>query len=372
MQNTLKIILIPLLVLFFLTTQGISLLQNYFNQPESVVYDEIRDRYLVSNKGNGNIIELDYSGNQSVFKTGLVSSRGLVILHDTLFVACDLGIVGIDLETAATVTIIPIPGMQFLNDICADSSGNLYASDSDAGRIYKIVLSTQSVTTLINYGIPGCNGLLYRQQSNSLLVCLWPYPGTIREIDLNTLEIITLVQTNLDECDGLAVDGAGYVYVSSFIAGTIYRYDPEFSQPKEMVSSNHEGPADIFFNVTDNILAVPNFHDNSVELVPVTPVSVWDLPGQTISNGRSVLRNYPNPFSTNTTISFYLPENQVISLHVINMEGRTVSSLISNRLFYQGEHRFRYLTGTLKPGIYWLFLSTDNEEQILRKIVITL
>lgn len=40
--------------------------QNLLNQPESVVYDDTRNQYLVSNYGNGNIIKIDSSGSQSI------------------------------------------------------------------------------------------------------------------------------------------------------------------------------------------------------------------------------------------------------------------------------------------------------------------
>ncbi len=370
MISMLKYILTPILFFLCLTTYGISILQNYLNQPESVVYDQMRNRYLVSNKGNGNIIELNNNGNQSIFKTDLISSRGLVIVNNTLFVACDLGVVGIDLESAETRMIIPIPGMQFLNDICADWSGNLYVSDSDASKIVKVEISSQKVSTLINNGISGCNGLVYKEQSNSILVCLWSYPGMIKEIDLTTLEIETVAQTYLDGCDGLAIDGSGYIYVSSFISGSVYRYDPQFLLPREIVSADHKGPADIYYNVPDNVVMVPNFDDNSVEFIPVIPVAIpVDLDP---SSGQKdiALRNYPNPFSSKTTISFYLPEDKIISLDLVDHSGRPVSKLIEHRLHAKGTHRLHLSAKSLNPGVYWLFLTTNQGERKSLKIVI--
>jgi len=370
MKIMLRYILIPFLFFLFLTTQGISILQNYFNQPESVVYDHVRNRYLVSNKGNGNIIELDNNGRQSIFKTGLISSRGIVIVDDKLYVACDLGIVGLDLETAKIRMIIPIPGMQFLNDICADASGNLYVSDSDANKIFKVDVSSQRVSTLISKGISGCNGLVFKEQNNSLLVCLWSYPGMIIEINLTTLEIKTVVQTYLDGCDGLAIDGSGYIYVSSFISGSVYRYDPQFLMPRELVSADHDGPADICYNTMDNLVIIPNFDDHSVEFIPVTPVVIQDDLNPNSGQMDMALRNYPNPFSSKTTISFYLPEDKILSLNLVNHSGQPVSKLIEHRLYSQGTHRLHFSATSLNPGVYWLILTTNRGERKSRNIVI--
>jgi len=44
-------------------------LQNLLNNPESVVYDQSRCRYLVSNWGDGNIIAIDSLGIQTYFNT---------------------------------------------------------------------------------------------------------------------------------------------------------------------------------------------------------------------------------------------------------------------------------------------------------------
>ena len=360
------------LFLISLSSPAISLLTNYFNQPESVVFDPLRNRYLVSNKGNGNIIALTPDGTQSVFFSSLGSVRGMVNVHDTLFVASDSGVVGIDMETSAILMTITLPGMQFLNDICADSSGNLYVSDSQANKIFLVDVSIQTGSSLIIAGVPGCNGLLYRQSTNSLLVCLWNYPGKIQEIDLNTLTMSTLIETGLDGCDGLAVDEAGYIYISSFNEGTIYRYDPMFVFPGELVSQGHEAPADIFYNIPFNILAVPNFNGNSVDLLMVGPVTGEEVhPFQDPDNSNSFrLFNFPNPFNGHTTISLSIPREEIITLVIIDYSGKKVASLIQQGLVAEGHYRYPVATD-LNPGIYWIVLTAESGTRLLRKIMVT-
>ncbi len=47
--------------------------QNLLNNPESVVFDQLRCRYLVSNWGDGNIVSIDSLGNQAFFLTSLTT-----------------------------------------------------------------------------------------------------------------------------------------------------------------------------------------------------------------------------------------------------------------------------------------------------------
>jgi hypothetical protein len=55
-----------------------------------------------------------------------------------------------------------------------------------------------------------------------------------------------------------------------------------------------------------------------------------DVPGGGPSLGRSVIlwQNAPNPWRAGTNISFYLPEEQVVYLHVFDAKGRLVGVLI--------------------------------------------
>jgi hypothetical protein len=62
--------------------------QNLLSSPESVAFDSLRNRYLVSNYSNGIIVAIDSQGNQSWFATDLTSAVGLHIVGDTLWAAC--------------------------------------------------------------------------------------------------------------------------------------------------------------------------------------------------------------------------------------------------------------------------------------------
>jgi|GEM_PF-1413835 len=254
-------------------------------QPESVEYDLPRNRHLVSNYSNGQIIEIDQYGVQNVFAEGKSSSAGLCILGNTVYVGCGAeGILGYDLETGQEVMDILIPGSQLLNDITADTSGNLYISDPYGNKIYRVRLSDESYSTLVEY-ILWPNGLLFDEKNNRLLVARSTY-SDICAVDLADGSFTQVVNVGSGHLDGLAEDNAGRIYVSAQGPEVVYRYNADLSGPRETVSSGHEGPADIYFNKRTHVLCVPNIGSTTVDFVPID-VPQWTkiTSGDPVSDG---------------------------------------------------------------------------------------
>lgn len=248
---------------------------DFFKNPESVVFDEPRDRYLVSNKGNGKIVQVNTidrnEGPQTAapifefFSEELTSIRGMTILNDTLYVACNAGVVGFDLITATRVMTVEIAEAAFLNDITSDSDGMLYVSDSSGHKIFKVDPLLETYTIFVGSGLNSPNGLLYDEQNNRLLVATWRFNAPIFEVDLDTGAVNEILKTGLTNLDGLAFDSEGNVYVSTWGNNSVYRFDPDFSLPGERISQGHKGPADISYNAKDNLIAIPNFNSHRVD-----------------------------------------------------------------------------------------------------------
>ena len=91
--------------------------QNLLNNPESIVYDSVYNRYLVSNCGDGMIVQIDNTGQQLPFNSDLSVAVGLHIVGDTLFVSSNggpyTGIVGILLATGQIIFHVQIPEKYF-------------------------------------------------------------------------------------------------------------------------------------------------------------------------------------------------------------------------------------------------------------------
>ncbi|MCD4700997.1 MAG: SMP-30/gluconolactonase/LRE family protein [Candidatus Aegiribacteria sp.] len=338
-------------------------LQSFLNNPESVVYDPPRFRYLVSNWGNGDIIAIDSLGIQTPFNTEMNQSAGVHIVGNTIYAASTegsvTGIIGFDLETGTRIFTMDIPEKQLLNDITSDGSEYLYVTDSEANRIYRVRLSDTTYSVLVDSGLGYPNGIIFDESNNRLLVVNDLIAGgPILAVDLadNTLSLV--VNTGLQP-DGISFDGDGNTYISSWATDRVYRYDPIFTTPPEIVSQGHNNPADIYVNIIDNILAVPNFGGNSLDLVPLAPLS---LPGGGTVLSELSLTAYPNPFRFTTTVEYPVTSGvSEGSLRIYNLTGRLVCEFTepgeSCEFTWMGADN----TGkAVPPGVY-LMLFTSQE-----------
>ncbi|MEM1123524.1 MAG: T9SS type A sorting domain-containing protein [Bacteroidota bacterium] len=71
-----------------------------------------------------------------------------------------------------------------------------------------------------------------------------------------------------------------------------------------------------------------------------------------------VFNNYPNPFSNQTTIPFYLPNNEVVTLTIFNTKGQIISR--KERVFAIGNNQFDITEKLPESGLYIYQLSTSS------------
>jgi endo-1,4-beta-xylanase len=80
-------------------------------------------------------------------------------------------------------------------------------------------------------------------------------------------------------------------------------------------------------------------------------VSVKEL-NDNFSQSFSLQQNYPNPFSTITTINYHIPLNSFVTLKVFDIFGREVRTLI-NKWENEGNHSLNFNAGNLPSGFYF-------------------
>ncbi len=77
------------------------------------------------------------------------------------------------------------------------------------------------------------------------------------------------------------------------------------------------------------------------------------------SNGIQLGQNYPNPFTENTNISYYLPRAVEMTIAVFDIEGRAVDVIVSGEQT-AGSHLLQYNAEHLPHGIYYYRLQAEN------------
>lgn len=235
--------------------------QNLLNGPECVAFDSLRNRYLVTNVGDGHIVEIDSNGNQSywgeVYHPGM--ALGNVIVGNTFYYSSgEKNVFGVDLETGEEIWSHSA-GIEFgVDGLAADTSGYLYVVGRLSGQIQKIRISDQWSYNLVNDGLPQFpQELFFDARYNRLVVCSWAAYAPIQAVDVNTGDITTLVEDDIAWRDGITMDPTGNVYTASEVHGVVTMFDSSFTEPPVTIIGGLYGPSGLLYNWRDSILAIP-------------------------------------------------------------------------------------------------------------------
>lgn len=184
--------------------------------PEGIAADPVSGDLFVGSIHLRKIVRLTADGAVRDFvpagRDGLASVIGLKVDADRrLLWACSgasvqmrggtpadssrTGLYAFDLESGRTVTRAMLPDTtrsHFLNDCCLDRDGNVYATDTEQGGIYRLRAGSDRLETVIEPGVlVGSNGLALSDDGRSLYVS--EYALGIAVIDLPTGGIARLL-----------------------------------------------------------------------------------------------------------------------------------------------------------------------------------
>jgi PKD repeat protein len=284
----LQILTQTIIILLFIIS--LSSGQNLLDGPESVAYDSINNRYLVSSLRNNKIISIDSDGNQSLFKESIVSF-GNCIKDSTLYVTGNATIRGLHISTAADVFSVTVPGVLQFDGITADDSGYLYALATRGEVVYKIDIETNNYWAYVDSGFGTApQDLIYDKYKNRILVCQWHTNSSILAISLEDSALTTVAENSAGFADGITIDQHGNIYVPSYSGeGEIYKYDNDFSNPGELIYVGIEEPAGLDYNIVDDILAVPSFSGDRVEFIKMPPIYLFPEVGFNLTTGHAPL-----------------------------------------------------------------------------------
>jgi PQQ-like domain len=98
---------------------------------------------------------------------------------------------------------------------------------------------------------------------------------------------------------------------------------------------------------------------------PLTNVTSRLLPG-----GVRLYAPFPNPMLTKSQVAFDLPQAESVSLDVIDLAGRRVSSPFPTSMLPAGRHEIPLYRSDLKPGVFWIRLSVGAQVVEARKLLV--
>ncbi len=330
--------------------------QNLLSGPECVVFDSLNNRYLVSNWNNGNIIAIDSAGNQTYFKQRSGHALGNCITGNAFYVSIGPAILGLKLDDPNdTIMYLPIPGTTQMDGMTVDDNNNLYVVASTQARLYKINLTSQTYSVLVQSGISSRpQDVIYDKRYNRLLICSWYNSSPIQAVYLEDSSLVKLVNTPIGNCDGLALDENGNYYFSSWATNSIYFYDSTFTNPPVQLSSGHSGPSNICYNKRDKLIAVPCFNSGKLDLIPAKPTSVYGnklFPSQFKLN-----QNFPNPFNPETIVEYLIPKESTVEISVYTILGEKIENLV-NETKLPGNYRAHWNGKNFASGVYLIKMS---------------
>lgn len=106
------------------------------------------------------------------------------------------------------------------------------------------------------------------------------------------------------------------------------------------------------FQLTDNYLS-PEIYTP----FGITPFSI-DWKETTNVTDFKAFNNYPNPFSTHTTIPFLLPKSGLVTLQIFAANGQKISTI--NNYFVAGQQQFEITQPLPNSGIYFYRLESES------------
>lgn len=261
-----------------------------FANPESVLFDEGRNQYYVSEatfsvpQGGGKIALLDGDGKliKPDWITGLNHPKGLGMTGDKLFVADVTEVVEIDIPSGQVVERYKIEGSLFLNDVTVSPDGDVYISDTLTNQITKIGPDGAVEAWLKDDKLDNPNGVLVHD--GALYVAAWGKVegktaddlgkakpiGRLMKVSLEDKSITVLSKGPVGNLDGLEADKDGNFWVSDWISGHLYLMGADgailknYDMAKVFGIDSAQGLADIEYKASTGEIWAPMMMKGSV------------------------------------------------------------------------------------------------------------
>ena len=215
--------------------------------------------------GNGFISKISIDGKTADHNwvKGLNAPKGLAISNGHLFIADIDELVEVDLKDGKVVGKFAAPGAKLLNDVAANSKGDIYTSDTMGNAIFK--LSGGKVEEWLKGDqLAGANGLLV--EGDNLIVNTWGVlsgkgwetttPGHMLSVSLADKSIKDLAGGNpVGNLDGLQSLGGGNYLLTDWMAGKVLKFNA--GGKTDVLFELGQGNADLGYDAASKTAFIP-------------------------------------------------------------------------------------------------------------------
>ncbi len=258
--------------------------------PEAAFWHADSRTWIVSSLGGGVSLERDgfgwltrYDENGKLMDArwveGMDAPTGIAAVGNLLYVADRSGVHEVDINQAKVLRTIEIPDAKFLNDVAAAPNGDVFVSDFEANRIYRLNSDRKVEVWLETDELQNPNGLVV--DGNYLIIATWgpmtnpetfevKHPGTIMKANIESRNLSPLGQGEpIASFDGIiAVDGQ--YFATDWPSGRLLRITAE-GEVQEVLTGFYQ-LADLGFHPEQNTIAMPVMSDNRLVFLDLEAV----------------------------------------------------------------------------------------------------
>lgn len=275
----------PLATVLSLATGSNATTANPLDAPEAAFWHAESRSWFVSNLGGGLSLARDGNGWLTRFDEhgklldarwvqGMDAPTGIAAVGNLLYVADRAGVHEIDVQRARILRTITIPNSKFLNDVAAASNGDLYVSDFEANRIYRLNRQRHAEVWLEGPTLQNPNGLIV--DGNHLVVATWgpmtdpstfavKHPGILLRAELSTRQLSVIGSGQpIASFDGVVVVGKHYM-ATDWPNGRLLRISKDGEIREVLTGFNRL--ADLGYNPDGATIAMPVMSDDRLILL---------------------------------------------------------------------------------------------------------
>ena len=306
---------------------------------------------------NRNIMIYD-NGNEDL----PITSRGLEIFVDE-------SEAGIQAETVWEYELPNDLSSPMMSDCDRLPNGNSLLTSTASKYLLEVTSDSEKVWEVI----PGQNFSTYRGER---VAGLFPQIFSVLEPDFIILDSTKTIQYEGQEMRLRYIINNGgsvnqrYIYTIEDLNGWFYY---QGNVDVESVSQDSLFFDALFNDVFDNNIITFTIYPEGFEELKKTYSSSIDqeLSNNTISflEDFTIISAYPNPFNSNINITLDVGNNKILSLGIIDISGREIENLLSNKKINQN-YKYNWDAGLQSTGIYFVRLELEDNLILTKKIIL--